>query len=143
MQENKPIINILKRHFECAEKLPVPSTSKPTYQPQQYAVLGLLNMFHTSKNNIAKARDGIVSEMKDISDLPEVDRDMALYDDLEERSQYYNLVFKNHEKTISELKTLYTAMTGKSWEPLAPVAKTKKPMTRYSERVDYSKVNIS
>ena len=142
-KNNMTIDNIIKKHFDNADKIQAPSTSKPENNPSSYAIKGLCDSFFYMKLKIEKSQSLILSEISKVNAQSKDERDNDKLLDLEERSQYHQLSIKNHQMTIDRLSASYEVASGQPWvaprkrENIVPIR------PKFSERKCYDKVVLS
>ena len=142
-KNNMTVDSIIKIHFDNANKIEAPSTSKPENNPSTYAIKGLCDSFFYMKLKIEKSQSLILSEITKLTSLSEKERDNDKLLDLEERSAYHQWSIKNHQMTIDRLSASYEVASGQPWvaprkrENIVPIR------PKFSERKSYDKVVLS
>ena len=96
-KNNMTIDSIIKLHFDNAKNIEAPSTSKPENNPSTYAIKGLCDSFFYMLLKIEKAQALTLSQISELTALPEKERDNDNLLYLEERSSYDQWYIKNHK----------------------------------------------
>ena len=137
------IDSIIKLHFDNAKNIEAPSTSKPENNPSTYAIKGLCDSFFYMKLKIEKAQSVTLSQISELTALPEKERDNDKLLDLEERSSYHQWSIKNHQLTIDRLSNAFEVASGQPWVAPRKRENVVQIRPKFSPRKDYNKVVLS